>query len=232
MQSSPPLLSLRCHGPLAIFSRPEFKGERMSYPVPTPSALRGVFEAVFWKPQMRWQIERIHVLNPVKWQSFRRNEVTKKASAPAAKVIASGGEAPVLWADEERAQRNTVALRDVDYIVEARLHLTAKAGPDDSFTKYVEMFTRRLEKGQHFHQPYFGCRECIAHAEPVDATPPAAIDVTEDLGVMLWDIDFWQNKGRPANTPIFFKARMEHGIIQVPPTAQAARATLTYTSHA
>ena len=93
-----PILALRCRGPIAIFSRPEFKGERMSYPVPTPSAMRGIVEAIFWKPQIQWQIECIKVLAPIKWLSFRRNEVTKKASAPPASVMNGGGEAPVLYA--------------------------------------------------------------------------------------------------------------------------------------
>jgi len=227
MNTKSPTLSLRCRGEIAIFSRPEFKGERMSYPVPTPSAMRGVIEAVFWKPEIVWRIERIKILKPIRWMAFRRNEVSLKASPPAAAVIKSGGEAPVLFADESqnRAQRNTVALRDVDYIVEAHCELTPKAAPGETIIKYVEMFRRRLEKGQHFTQPYLGCRECVADVSPVEGTP-APIDETRDLGIMLWDIAFGQERGKPANIPIFFNARMEHGVIEVPQSAEAARASL------
>ena len=162
MATTSPILRLRCSGPLAIFTRPELKTERFSYPVPTPSALRGILEAVLWKPAICWRIQRIQVLNEIKYTSFRRNEVNSKAVAPRASVLADGGAAPQFYADEDRAQRNTVALSQVDYLVEARFHLTPRAAVGDTVAKFAAMFDRRLEKGQVFQQPYFGCRECAA----------------------------------------------------------------------
>jgi CRISPR-associated protein Cas5d len=128
--------------------------------------------------------------------------------------------APVLFADEDRAQRNTVALADVDYLIEARFELTARAGPDDNRAKFAEMFRRRLERGQHFHQPYLGCREFAAEVEPVDDSTPGPIGETCDLGLMLYDVDY----GPGRNRPVFFPARLEKGILEVPPELGAALA--------
>lgn len=225
MQMTSPILRLRCSGPLAIFTRPELKTERFSYPVPTPSALRGVLEAVLWKPAISWRIHRIHVLNEIKFTSFRRNEVNNKAVAPKASILASGGAAPEFYADEDRAQRNTVALSQVDYLVEARFTLTERAGEGDTVAKFAAMFDRRVEKGQVFQQPYFGCRECAADVRPPEGNEKA-VGVTQDLGLMLWDISFRTLKGKPDNRPIFYWAQMKDGIITVPPDEQAARATL------
>ena len=212
-----PTLALRVRGDRACFTRPELKAERVSYPLMTPSAARGVVEAVLWKPAIRWRIERIKTLAPVRWTSFRRNEVGSRAIAPAAAVIEGGGPAPLLLADENRAQRNTVALRDVDYVVEARFELTDQAGPDDNVQKFVEMFTRRLEHGQHFHQPYLGCREFVADVGPVDDQTPAPVELTQDLGLMLWDLEFANGRGRPR----FFRAKLERGVLEVPADPEA-----------
>ena len=181
-----PTLRLRARGPLACFTRPELKVERVSYPVITPSAARGILEAVLWKPAIAWHVERIQVLKEIKFTAFRRNEVNHKASTPAMATIKNGGEAPVYFADDDknRAQRNTVALSDVDYLIEAHFTMTRGAGSDDNMNKFVDMFTRRVEKGQHFHQPYFGCREFVAEVLPSDS-PPAAIHESPDLGLML-----------------------------------------------
>ena len=225
MQTTSPTLRLRCSGPLAIFTRPELKTERFSYPVPTPSAIRGILEAILWKPAIYWRVQRIHVLNPIQFTSFRRNEVNSKAIAPKAAVLAKGGEAPRFYADQDRAQRNTVALQKVDYLVEARFTLTPRAGEGDNVAKFYEMFQRRLDKGQCFQQPYFGCRECVADVRPPDGNE-SAIAETQDLGLMLWDIDFRQTRGKPDNRPIFYWARMVDGVIDVPDDAEAARATL------
>jgi len=225
MHTTSPPLRLRCSGPLAIFTRPELKTERFSYPVPTPSAIRGILEAILWKPAICWRIQRIHVLAPIQFTSFRRNEVNTKAVAPKAAVLANGGESPRFFADEDRAQRNTVALQKVDYLIEACFSLTQRAGEGDNVAKFFEMFQRRLEKGQCFQQPYFGCRECVADVRPPEGDEKA-ISETQDLGLMLWDIDFQQKQGKPDNRPIFYWARMEEGVITVPPTAEAARASL------
>jgi CRISPR-associated protein Cas5d len=194
-------------GSLAIFSRPELKVERVSYPVITPSAARGVFEAIVWKPAIRWNVHRISVLNEIQWTAFRRNEVSKRAPEPAMALVDSGGTAPVLFADNERAQRNTVALRDVKYEIEASFEMTSRAGKDDNPAKFADMFRR----GQHFHQPYLGCRECIADVEPSDGkqTP---IDHSQELGLMLFDIDYASEKKKP----LFFDAVMKNGVIEVP----------------
>lgn len=216
-----PTLSLRARGPLACFTRPEMKVERVSYQVPTPSAARGLLEAVLWKPAIQWRIQRIRVLNPIQFTAFRRNEVNTKASGPSRATVDSGGAAPLYFADEDRAQRNTVALRDVDYVIEAVMCLTNKAGPGDNMTKFVDMFERRVRKGQHFHQPYFGCREFAAHVLPAEGAP-SPIEESLDLGIMLWDLDY----GKKRNHPRFFNARLERGVIEVPEDPEASLATL------
>jgi CRISPR-associated protein Cas5d len=218
--------SIRVGGPLACFTRPEFKVERMSYPTITPSAARGVLEAVLWKPAILWHIDRIAVLSPIRFTAFRRNEVNNRAVAPTAAVVLSGGQYSPFFADDDRAQRNTVALSKVDYRVDAHFTMTGRAGPDDNPTKFVEMFRRRLASGQHFHQPYLGCREFIADVEPVNGDCPPAIPETRDLGIMLWDIVY--RKG--ANRPVFFAATMIDGVVDVPPTAEAAVSTLKQTA--
>ena len=211
------VLRVRARGALACFSRPELKVERVSYPVMTPSAARGILEAILWKPAMQWRVEKIAVLSPIRFTAFRRNEVGTRAVAPTKAVMERGGAAPVFFADEDRQQRNTVALRDVDYVIEARFRLTDRAGPEDNMSKFVSMFRRRVEKGQHFHQPYFGCREFVAQIEPADRAPEP-IDDSRDLGIMLWDIHF----ARKRNRPLFFAARLANGVLAVPPDPEAS----------
>jgi len=233
-----PTLTLRARGSLACFTRPELKVERVSYPVMTPSAARGLVEAVLWKPAIRWHIERIRVLREIRFVAFRRNEVATKASAPARAVIDEGGTVSPYFADSDRAQRNTVALRDVDYLIDAHFTLTDRAGAEDNVNKFLDMFRRRLERGQHFHQPYLGCREFAADVLPPDGTE-TPIDDTRDLGLMLWDIDFDSAASRPESPrassgrassgrassggscrPLFFAARLEAGVLEVPGEAQ------------
>lgn len=200
---------VRIHGPEACFTRPEMKAERVSYEAITPSAARGVLEAILWKPAIRWVIERIHVLNPIRFQAIRRNEVNSKASVR--------GELSHYFADEDRAQRNTILLTNVDYIVEAHFVLTARAAQGDNILKFEEMFARRLEKGQSFHQPYLGCREFAARFEPA----PSSWQVDESLhhyrplGMMLHDLDFAPD-GSGHAVPRFFPAVLDHGVIEVP----------------
>lgn len=206
-----PILSLRARGEIACFTRPEMKVERVSYPCMTPSAARGLLEAILWKPAIRWRIRRIHVLAPIRYLSFRRNEVNSKATNPASSLVANGGVHSPLYADDDRAQRNTVALRDVDYLIEAAFEMTPRAGPDDNILKFVEIFRRRVAKGQHFHAPYLGCREFAAQILTAEDAPSPK-DLTSDLGLMLWDIQF----RRAGNLPLFFHARLEGGILHVP----------------
>lgn len=214
-------MRLRARGPLACFTRPELKVERVSYPVMTPSAARGLLEAVLWKPAIAWHIERIRVLKEIKFTAFRRNEVNTKAPTPKLATIKNGGTAPLYFADDDRAQRNTVALSDVDYVVEAYFTWTSSVGSDDNMNKFVEMFTRRVAKGQHFHQPYFGCREFVAEVLAPEDAPPAIAE-SRDLGLMLWDIRFSVD----GNTPVFFPARLEKGVLEVPASPEAAIAAV------
>jgi len=196
---------------LACFTRPELKVERVSYPVMTPSAARGILEAVLWKPAIAWRVERIHVLKKIRFTAFRRNEVNTKASPPPAAVVTGGGEITHYFADEDRSQRNTVALRNVDYVIEAHFTMTDRAGPDDNLNKFVDMFNRRVRKGQRFHQPYLGCREFVADVLSADDAP-TPISETRDLGLMLWDIDY----GPDRNRPLFFPATLSNGVLDVP----------------
>jgi CRISPR-associated protein Cas5d len=202
---------LRMRGELACFARPELKTERVTYSIPTPSALRGILEAILWKPAIRWHIDEIRLLRPIRYLQFRRNEVNSRASDRTAHLKARTGEAWNYYADEDRAQRNTIALRDVDYAVEAHFEWTARRGPDDSIRKFEEMFERRLDKGQHVTPPVFGCREFPAIVERYLGDPPALMH-DEDFGWMLHDIRFG-----PTNTPVFFHAVMRRGRLPVPP---------------
>jgi len=183
----------------------------------TPSAARGLLEAVLWKPAILWLVRRIHVLSPIEFTSFRRNEVNSRAIAPSQSTIDAGGPVGNFFADEDRAQRNTIALRDVDYIVEADFRLTERAGPGDNVQKFIEMFNRRVEKGQHFHQPYFGCREFVAEILPAEGAP-APIAESRDFGLMLRDIAFSPN----GNRPVFFAAQMQNGILTIPDVPEEA----------
>lgn len=213
------VLRLRAFGPLACFTRPEFKVERMSYEVMTPSAARGLLEAVLWKPAIRWRIHRIHVLREIRFTSFKRNEVNGGRPNPTSAQIAGREPMPEFFADESRAQRSTLALADVDYVVEATFRMTDRAGDGDNVAKFTEMFERRLEKGQCFHQPYFGCREFAASVEPAPAQF-GAFDVTKPLGLMLHDLSFDANGNA---TPHFFPAVLRDGVLEVPPLEPEVR---------
>lgn len=216
---------LEVWGDYACFTRPELKVERVSYDVPTPSAVRAVFEAILWKPAIRWHVRRIEVLAPIKWASIRRNEVKNRASHR------SGG----IFIEDDRAQRAAIILRDVRYRFYAvleyippeqrpptrstpLLHDPEENPPsDESPGKYLSMFERRARKGQCFVQPYLGCREFSCFFRLVDdpahdtATPIAE---TRDLGIMLYDLDF-SDPNDPQ--PMFFRASMTNGVIEVPP---------------
>lgn len=205
------MIRVRVAGELACFSRPELKTERVSYPWITPSAARAIFEAVLWKPAIRWELRRITLLKPIRYLSFLRNEINTKI-APAR---AAPGEA-YHYVEGDRAQRNTLALRNVDYLVEAEIHMTDKGLADGENTrKFQEMFNRRLERGQHFTQPYLGCREFAADVKP-STGEERAIGDSLDHGLMFYDMRFGKgNKGR--NEPFFFHARMKEGVVEVPP---------------
>lgn len=198
---------VRARGPFACFTRPELKAERVSYEVMTPSAARGVLEAILWKPAIRWEVEAIRVLAPIKWAAFRRNEVGDKGSP----------RSEAFYVEERRQQRNTVALQDVDYLIIAHFAMTDRAGQSDSIVKFEEMMTRRLEKGQVFHQPYLGCREFAAEVLPGDPGL-VGIDpgVDRPMGLMFYDFD---HSSTPPN-PLFFEARLKDGTLSMPAREQ------------
>lgn len=204
-------LAVKVWGPLACFTRPEMKVERVSYDVMTPSAARGILEAIFWKPQFSWRVQSIEVLEPIRRFSILRNEVKKVASADTA------FENP-FYADETgpnkpRTQRNTLALRDVAYIIRACVSLRP-SGHDEHPEKYRAQFRRRVGKGQCFHRPCLGCREFAAHFdEPTGNESP--INLTTDLGRMLFDIRY-ENTTKGRGTSVFFSGRVRNGVLNVP----------------
>jgi len=213
MNTSKPF-RIKVSGPNACFTRPEMKVERVSYDVMTPSAARGILEAILWKPAIRWRILQIDVLNPIKWESVRRNEVGKTAKKPSAAAMRGEAVEPLgMFVEKERQQRAGLFLRDVAYVIHAAFDLTERAGAEDTITKFTEMFIRRASTGQCFHRPYFGCREFAVDFEfvPRDAEPPQPLDVTKDLGWMLFDLDY---SGRE---PIakFFNARLKDGVLDL-----------------
>jgi len=220
-------MGIRLHvwGERACFTRPEMKVERVSYDVITPSAARGILEAIHWKPAIRWHIDRIHVLKPIRFQSIRRNEVGAKASAANAASAMKRGttEGLGLIVDENRQQRAALVLIDVGYVIEAHFTMTGRAGPEDTPAKHIAMFNRRAEQGQCFHRPCLGTREFAAEFALVGAG--AALPACElapdrrdaDFGWMLHDIDFDQG-----NESRFFRAEMRDGVIVVPPFASDA----------
>lgn len=204
---------LHVWGERACFTRPEMKVERVSYDVATPSAARGVLEAIHWKPQIVWVIDRIHVLQPIAFQSFRRNEVGSRASAAlAARAMKSGNLAGVgLDVTTDRQQRASMLLVNVEYVIEAHFELTAKGAHEDP-SKHLSMFNRRAAAGQCFHRPCLGAREFPAEfALVTDTMPPSRFPPGErDLGWMLHDIDFADGR-----TSRFFRARLCDGILDV-----------------
>lgn len=207
-------VALRVGGDYACFTRPEMKVERVSYEVMTPSAARGILEAIHWKPSIRWIVERIHVLRDIRFTNLRRNELGCKMSVSAAAIkrAASEGEAMGVFIEDERQQRAAAILRDVEYVIEARFEFTSEA--DNNEGKHLDIFNRRLEKGQCFHRPYLGCREFAAWFAPLDGDiPPSPLRGEKDLGLMLWDIKF----GGSEPTPRFFRAVLNDGVLAVPP---------------
>lgn len=216
-------IKLRVWGDYACFTRPEMKVERVSYDVITPSAARGILEAIHWKPAIVWRIDKIHVINEIKFDNIRRNEVAGRISTSNVKTAMKGGDV-ALYQDinEERQQRASIVLKDVEYVIEAHFDMTSKAGEDDNEAKHIEIAKRRMRQGQCFHQPCFGCREFPVKFELIEdenAIPESIYkEQTKDLGFMLWDIDFENNK-----QALFFRAEMKDGIINVPSKSEVIR---------
>ncbi len=220
-------IKLHVWGDHACFTRPEMKAERVSYDVITPSAARGVLEAIYWKPQIRWIIEKLHVLNPIRFTSIRRNEIGKKMPSPSAAVMNGSQPANLgILIEDERQQRASLILRDVAYLIEAHIDLLDSTEP---IGKHLDMFNRRARKGQCFHHPYLGTREfpaSFALIESESDLPKPHPDFTgeKDLGFMLHDIEFDQDphtKKVKSTTPRFFRAEMKNGVITVPPFHQS-----------
>lgn len=235
MSREPPL-EVKVGGPWALFTRPEFSAERVSYEVMTPSAARGILEQIFWKPEMSWRVREIHVLNPIRHFSILRNEINSLQSDRSARGWAKGGVGNYYAdGDRERAQRHSLCLRDVSYLIRAdivlRPHATAHVA------KYRDQFRRRVKRGRCFTRPYLGTREFAARFGPADGSE-IAIDRTDDLGLMLLDVDFApdeagsvtyllhdENGARAVKgnaRPAFFRARLERGVLRVPDRHEAA----------
>ena len=199
-------------GPMACFTRPEMKTERVSYDVPTPGAVRGMIESVFFHPGLRWVPDRIWVLNRIQFMNVRRNEVKSKVLASAVLQEANGGKAGAIFTSEDIQQRAAMLLKDVHYVFEAHFEMTEQANPSDNHGKFQDIVKRRLRRGACYSTPYFGCRECTAHFRLWEGGEIPAIDETRDLGYMFYDMDH----SDPTDIqPMFFRARMEHGVIDL-----------------
>jgi CRISPR-associated protein Cas5d len=211
-------VKLHVWGERACFTRPEMKVERVSYDVMTPSAARGILEAIHWKPAILWVIDRIHVLAPIQFQSFRRNEVGTKISAVTAERAMRAGSATELGlvVEDNRQQRASTLLVNVVYVIEAHFEMTARATADDTPAKHLSMFNRRAASGQCFHRPCLGTREFAANFALIaeDAPlPPSNLPSDQrdrDLGWMLHDIDHAGDKSSR-----FFRARLEDGVLDI-----------------
>lgn len=212
-------------GLYALFCRPELKVERVSYSVITPSAARGILEAVLWKPAIRYIIDEISVCSPIRFDTIRRNEVNKKIPYKLLQTATRDLENGSLYlaAGNERTQRAARVLRQVHYLVTAHFELTDKAGESDNEGKFAEMVKRRLRNGNNYHMPYLGTREFPAQIRLIEngETLPRPINEDQDLGLMLYDIDYVKEKDKDGNEwvkefiPMFFWAKMKQGVIDL-----------------
>ena len=206
---------LRVGGRYACFTRPEMKVERVSYDVMTPSAARGILEAIHWKPAIVWRIDRIHVLKSIQFQSIRRNEVGKKIPLGSVRTAKNRNSIDTLYTkvEDDRQQRAATVLVDVDYAIEAHFDMTDEASESDNEGKHLDIFNRRARNGQCFHQPCLGTREFAADYTLIEnGDLPPAIDENRDLGWMLYDIDHENER-----QPLFFRAEMKQGVVEIPP---------------
>lgn len=231
-------ITLKAFGDYALFSRPEMKVERVSYDVITPSAARGILEAIYWKPQIRWIIDEITVLKPIRFTNIRRNEISSKIPVKGTTGVNAGMRdasiVPKMSVDTHRQQRASMILKDVAYLIKAhiavidhRLEKNSDPVPENEAAgKHLDMFKRRARRGQVFHQPYFGCREFPASSELIEDEanlphphPSLVTGEPKDLGYMLHDIEFQQSrtdKKVKSTNPHFFRANMIDGVISVP----------------
>ena len=209
-------ISLEVWGDYALFTRPEMKVERVSYDVMTPSAARGLIEAIYWHPGLRWIIDRIHVCAPIRFSNLRRNEVKSTISARTAKTVMERGRGELyMCTTESIQQRASLLLRDVRYVIEAHFEMTDKAAPGDNPGKFQDIAKRRIRSGKFYYQPCFGCRELPAQFKACELLPPCPDELKgeRDLGWMLWDMDY----SDPENIlPLFFRATLRDGVLEVP----------------
>lgn len=197
-------------GSYACFSRPEMKTERVSYDVMTPSAARGLVEAIYWHPGLRYHIDKIYLLAPIRFTNIRRNEVKSTLLASAALSAAKGGRLPALYTSQDIQQRAALVLQDVHYVIECHFDLTERAAPGDNAGKFQDILRRRLTRGQCYHTPYFGCREFPASFREWPGGTVPTVPLTQDLGWMLYDLDYKD----PQNIqPQFFRARLVNGVL-------------------
>ena len=208
-------IAVRVTGDYALFTRPEMKVERVSYDVITPSAARGIIEAIYWNPSIQWVIDRVRVLREPEFTNIRRNEVSEKMSTSDVQQVMNGANKPLyLDSTATRQQRAALVLKNVDYIIEAHFELLPeKCGPDDTVEKHYNMVLRRLRKGQFFSAPCLGAREFAARVELLEGELPASpLTGIRDLGWMLYDMDF----SNPRDIrPIFFKAELRDGVMDL-----------------
>lgn len=206
---------IRVWGDMALFSRPEMKVERCSYDMITPSAARGLLEAVYWHPGMRWVIDRIAVRKPIQFTSIRRNEVKSKIlGSQVMKVMNGGTDSLYISTKDDIAQRAAILLRDVEYIIEAHFEMTAQATDSDNPGKFKDIIMRRLRKGACYHMPYFGCREFPANFELYENEEMTSecFSGEKDLGYMLYDFDYSDPEGI---SPMFFRAVLKDGVLDL-----------------
>ncbi|RHS05240.1 type I-C CRISPR-associated protein Cas5 [Ruminococcus sp. AM40-10AC] len=207
-------VKVKVWGEYALFSRPEMKVERCSYDVITPSAARGILEAIYWHPGMKWVIDKIYVQKPVRFTSIRRNEVKSKISSNNVLSVYNGADKPLyISTKSDIVQRASLLLRDVSYVIEAHFEMTEKAVESDNPGKFKDIIMRRLKRGECYHTPYFGCREfpanfCLCEDEKIET----AYSGEKDLGFMLYDMDF---SDLDNIQPMFFRALMKDGVINL-----------------
>lgn len=205
-------MQIEVWGKNALFTRPELKTERVSYDVITPSAARGLIESVYWHPGLRVVVDRIHVLNDIKFTNIRRNEVKEKIPAKKIEQMINDKGIPAIYTNESIQQRASLVLRDVHYVIDFHFEMTKKANPTDNEGKFADIFRRRIEKGQYYSQPYLGTREFPAHFRAWKGGSVPTIHENRDLGFMLYDMDYSNPKDI---RPMFFHAHMTDGVVQV-----------------
>lgn len=203
-------IKIEVWGDYACFTRPEMKAERVSYDVMPPSAARGIIESIYWHPGLRYHIDKIYVLNPIRFTNIRRNEVKSVLSGSVALAALKNGRPIATYTAEDRQQRASMILKDVHYVIEAHFSLTENMGEGDNPGKFLNIIKRRLNRGQCYSQPYFGCREFPAYFREWEGESIPALPVTQDLGFMLYDMDYTN----PENIkPQFFRAQMIRGVV-------------------